>query len=352
MYDIKSMQEAEITELLKSMGEPAFRGRQLFKWLIGGESRFDKMLNLPAPLRQRLSETCGLYNPEALRRQVSRDGTIKLLWRLEDGNTVESVVMKYAHGLSVCISTQVGCAQGCTFCASTRGGLVRNLTASEMLDQVRLSGQEAGQRISNIVLMGIGEPLENMENVLRFLELVNHPDGLNVGMRHISVSTCGPAGGIERLMKEDLQITLSVSLHGADDETRSALMPVNRRSGGIERLMRDCDEYFRNTGRRISFEYLLARDKNDSNEQAEKLSGLLKGKNAHVNLIPLNSIDSSQLMPSSSKRVEAFKSILERNGINVTVRRRMGFDIDAACGQLRRKAITEEPVIQEKRQLT
>ncbi|MDR1117246.1 MAG: 23S rRNA (adenine(2503)-C(2))-methyltransferase RlmN [Oscillospiraceae bacterium] len=343
MYDIKSMTESELTGLMLSMGQPGFRGRQIFRWLIDGAESFEEMTNLPATLRQELGDRCSIRVLCPLSKQRSSDGTVKLLWGLGDGNTVESVCMRYTHGNTVCVSTQVGCGQGCAFCASTRGGLVRNLEPWEMYEQVRLTGREAGGGISNVVLMGIGEPLENFDNVLRFFQLLNDPAGLNIGMRHISLSTCGPPGGIERLAAEGLQITLSVSLHAADDETRDRMMPVNRKSGGIGALIQSCDKYFERTGRRVSYEYLLADGVNDSDEQAEKLSRLLKGKNAHVNLIPLNAVDRALYRPSGRERVKSFAGILNKNGINATVRRKMGGDIDAACGQLRaRKNLTND----------
>jgi 23S rRNA (adenine2503-C2)-methyltransferase len=342
MYDIKSMKESEIAVLLESEGQPKFRAGQIFKWLGAGVSSFDEMTNIPKELRDRLKELCTLSRPVLSAKQVSKDGTVKLLWELSDGNAVESVVMVYKHGNTVCISTQVGCRMGCAFCASTRGGLIRNLTASEMLDQVRYSGIEADRRISNIVLMGIGEPLENFDNVVRFLELANHPDVLNIGMRHISLSTSGPEGGILKLAELNLQLTLSVSLHAPDNETRSRMMPVNR-FGGVERLIQDCKTYCEKTGRRISFEYLMADGVNDTDTHAIRLAELLRGMGEkcapliHVNLIPLNQVEGSAYQPSDPGRVKAFAGLLEKRGINATVRRRMGADIDAACGQLRRR---------------
>ncbi len=341
MYDIKSMDENEIAELLCGMGQPKYRASQIYKWVADGVESFDEMSNIPVSLRNLLKEKCYIYCPEVLARQVSVDGTVKFLWGLRDGNSVESVVMRYRHGNTVCISTQVGCRMGCRFCASTRGGLVRNLEPGEMLDQVRYSGKAADVKISNVVLMGIGEPLENFENVMKFLKLVNSDAGLNIGMRHISISTCGPEGGIEKLADRDLQITLSVSLHAPDDETRSKIMPVNRNTG-VEKLVEDCRRYYERTGRRISFEYLMADGINDSDQHARKLAILLMGMGAHVNLIPLNRIEGSEFVPSSGERVKSFIEILEKNGINVTVRRRMGADIDAACGQLRRRKTTEK----------
>ena len=342
MYDIRSMDRTEISELMQSLGEPRFRADQLWRWTADGARSFGEMTNLPAPLREKLSACCRLTPPEVLAKQVSRDGTVKLLWGLYDGASVESVVMRYRHGSTVCISTQVGCRMGCAFCASTRGGRVRDLTPGEILDEVQCSERESGEKISNIVLMGIGEPLDNFENVIKFLRLVGAEEGAGIGMRHISLSTCGPAGGIERLAELDLQLTLSVSLHAPDDETRSRLMPVNRTGGGVKELIRRCSEYRKKTGRRVSYEYLLADGVNDSDAQAEALASLLAGSDGHVNLIPLNHVDGSMLEPSPPERVARFKSILERRGVNVTVRRKMGADIDAACGQLRRRRSAEE----------
>lgn len=342
MYDIRSMDRTELAELMQSLGEPRFRADQLWRWTAGGARSFEEMTNLPAPLREKLSGCCRLFPPEVLAKQTSRDGTVKLLWGLHDGASVESVVMRYRHGSTVCISTQVGCRMGCAFCASTRGGRVRDLTPGEMLDEVQYSERESGEKISNIVLMGIGEPLDNFENVIKFLRLVGAEKGAGIGMRHISLSTCGPEGGIERLAELDLQLTLSVSLHAPDDETRSRLMPVNRTGGGVKELIRRCAEYRKKTGRRVSYEYLLADGVNDSDRQAEELASLLAGSDGHVNLIPLNHVDGSMLEPSPPERVARFKSILERRGVNVTVRRKMGADIDAACGQLRRRRSAEE----------
>jgi 23S rRNA (adenine2503-C2)-methyltransferase len=342
MYDIKSMKETEIATMPLMSDQPAYRAGQIFKWIGSGVGSFDGMTNIPKELRDRLKESCVFYRPEVLVKQVSRDGTVKFLWKLIDGNAVESVVMVYRHANTVCISTQVGCRQGCAFCASTRGGLIRNLTPSEMLDKVRYSAAESGRRISNVVLMGIGEPLDNFDNVIRFLELVSHPDVLNIGMRHISLSTCGPEGGIRKLAGYGFQLTLSVSLHAPDDETRSRLMPVNR-YGGVGMLIDDCKYYCLKTKRRISFEYILADGVNDSDRHACLLAELLRGMGAeclplvHVNLIPLNRVEGSEFRPPGGDRVRAFARVLGKNGINVTVRRSLGADIDAACGQLRRK---------------
>ncbi len=340
MTDIKSMNLAEMTEFFKDLGEPAFRAKQVFCWLHKGARSFDEMSNLSKSLRETLANQCYIDVPMVERKQVSElDGTIKYLWRLPDGNCIETVLMRYKHGNTVCISCQVGCRMGCAFCASTLGGKIRDLRPSEMLDQVLFTQLDSGEPISNIVLMGIGEPLDNFDTVLRFLELVNSPDGLNIGMRHISLSTCGLAEKIDKLAQYKLQLTLSVSLHAPDDETRSKIMPVNR-SVGVERLMRACHDYFAVTGRRVSFEYAMIDGVNDSDAQADLLARHVRGMSAHVNLIPLNHVEESPLKPS--RRVKEFQRRLEEQGITVTVRRRLGSDIDASCGQLRRKAMKEK----------
>ena len=340
MIDIKSMTIEEITALLRSMGEPAFRGKQVFTWLHRGARSFDEMSNLSRELRQKLSETCYISYPTVARKQESRlDGTVKYLWELRDGNCIESVLMQYHHGNTVCISSQVGCRMGCAFCASTVAGKVRDLTAGEILDQVLFVGLDSGREISNIVLMGIGEPMDNFDNVMRFLELVNHPDGLHIGMRHISLSTCGVVPGIEKLMERDLQLTLSVSLHAPDSETRSRIMPVNR-AYDVEQLFAACHRYFQKTGRRISFEYAMIDGVNDSDWQADLIAKRIRGMPGHVNLIPLNDVVESPYKPS--RRIAAFQKRLESHGITATVRRSLGGDIDASCGQLRRKAMEEK----------
>lgn len=335
--DIKSLNQIELAEALKAMGEPSFRTKQVFTWLHRGCRSFDEMTNLSKGLRQKLDEAFYITVPHVVRKQESqKDGTIKYLWRLRDGNCVESVLMRYHHGNSICISSEVGCAMGCAFCASTKGGLVRRLTPSEMVDQVLFSSLDSGLEISNIVLMGIGEPLDNYDTVLRFLELINSPDGMNIGMRHISLSTCGLVDRIYRLADAKLQLTLSVSLHAPTDEVRSQLMPVNRKYN-VDTLLEACKAYFEKTGRRISFEYAMIRDVNDSKETAKLLAKKLNGIAAHVNLIPLNNIEESPLKPSTRKTVMEFQQELESHGIPATVRRTLGGDIDASCGQLRRK---------------
>lgn len=337
MTDLKSMTPQELSAWCKDQGQPAFRGKQLFQWFHRGAASLEEMTDLPKAFRAQIAASGGISAPVVERKQVSKqDGTIKYLWRLSDGNCIETVLMGYHHGNSVCISSQVGCAMGCSFCASTVGGRVRDLTAGELLDQVVFTQKDSGQPISNIVLMGIGEPLDNYDNVRRFLTLVNHPEGINIGMRHISLSTCGLIPGIQRLAQEGLQLTLSVSLHGPDDETRSALMPVNR-VYPVAALLEACQAYFAQTGRRISYEYALIDGVNDTPRHARLLGERLAGSGAHVNLIPLNDVAESPLKPS--RRVAAFQKQLLEGGLNATVRRRLGSDIDASCGQLRRKAM-------------
>lgn len=339
MTDLKSKTLPELTDFLKSMGQPAFRGKQVFTWLHRGVRSFEEMTNLPKALRDQLAENCVITAPTVARKQVSAlDGTRKYLWELSDGNCIETVLMQYHHGNTVCISSQVGCRMGCAFCASTIAGKVRDLTPSEMLDQVLFTQLDSGLEISNIVLMGIGEPMDNLDNVLRFLELVNHPDGLNIGMRHISLSTCGVIPGIRRLAELGLQLTLSVSLHAPDSETRSKIMPVNR-AYDVEQLFEACHDYFQKTGRRISFEYAMIDGVNDHDWQADLIAQKLRGMPGHVNLIPLNDVAESPFKPS--RRIEAFQKRLESHHITATVRRSLGGDIDASCGQLRRKAMEE-----------
>ena len=339
MTDIKSLNRQEITQLLRDMGEPAFRGKQVFTWLHRGVTSFAEMTDLSKPLRQKLTERCYITVPTVERKQISRhDGTIKYLWRLGDGNCIETVLMRYHHGNTVCISSQVGCRMGCAFCASTIAGKVRDLAPSEILDQVLFTQLDSGLNISNIVLMGIGEPLDNKDNVLKFLELVNSPEGLNIGMRHISLSTCGVIPGIRRLAELQLQLTLSVSLHAPDSETRARIMPVNR-AYDVEELFAACHDYFQKTGRRISFEYAMIDGVNDHDWQADLIAKKIKGMPGHVNLIPLNDVVESPFKPS--KRVAAFQKRLESHGVTATVRRSLGGDIDASCGQLRRKAMEE-----------
>ena len=332
----------ELTAEFISMGLPKFRAAQVYEWLAKGVRDFDAMSNLPAELRARLKTEYEIYAPKVLSKQVSGiDGTIKYLWELKDGNAVETVVMSYKHGNTVCVSTQVGCLQGCAFCASTIGGLVRGLEAHEILDEVMFSQLDSGRRISNIVLMGIGEPLDNYDNVMRFLHLVNCEKGMNIGMRHISLSTCGITERFDDLANENMPITLSVSLHAPDDETRSMLMPANR-GRGVDRLIDCCKKYYEKTGRRISFEYAMIDGVNDTEMHARLLAKRALAVGAHLNLIPLNHVEERRFRPSTAGHMKAFIRILEDAGCNVTVRRKLGGDVDAYCGQLRRKMQKKE----------
>ena len=335
--NLKSMTLPELSAVLKELNQPAFRAKQVFTWLHKGVRSYEEMSNLPKSLRDALAQAYPINAPEVIRKQESaRDGTIKYLWRLSDGNCVETVLMRYHYGNTVCISTEVGCRMGCAFCASTLGGLVRRLEPFEMLDQVLFTQVDSGLPISHIVLMGIGEPLDNFDNVMRFLELVNSPDGMNISMRHISLSTCGLVPKIRELAQKKLQLTLSVSLHAPNDGVRDTIMPVNK-AYPTEELLQACRDYYAITGRRISFEYAMIQGVNDREEDARELLRRLKGLPAHMNLIPLNHVEESPLKPSTRKSVQRFQQILEEGGVPATVRRTLGGDIDASCGQLRRK---------------
>lgn len=335
--NLKSLTQPELAAILKELGQPAFRAKQVYTWLHKGVRSYEEMTNLPKSLRDRLAESYPIHAPQVLRKQESqRDGTIKYLWELSDGNCVETVLMRYHYGNTVCISTEVGCRMGCAFCASTLGGLVRQLEPFEMLDQVLFTQVDSGLPISHIVLMGIGEPLDNFDNVMRFLELVNSPDGMNISMRHISLSTCGLVPKIDELAKQKLQLTLSVSLHAPNDEIRNQIMPVNK-AYPTQELLDACRRYYQSTNRRISFEYAMIGGVNDKPEHAQELLRRLKGLPAHFNLIPLNHVEESPLKPSTRAAVAAFQKTLEDGGVTATVRRTLGGDIDASCGQLRRK---------------
>ena len=334
---LKSMTIAEIGTALKELGQPAFRAKQVFTWLHKGVRSYEEMSNLPKALREQLAEQYPIQAPKVVRKQESkRDGTIKYLWELSDGNCVETVLMRYNYGNTVCISTEVGCRMGCAFCASTIGGLVRRLEPFEMLDEVLFTQIDSGLPISRIVLMGIGEPLDNFDNVLRFLELVNSEDGMNISMRHISLSTCGLVPKIDELAKRKLQISLAISLHGPNDAIRDKIMPVNK-AYPMDVLLESCRRYYAATSRRIHFEYAMIDGVNDRPQDAKELLRRLKGLPAHFNLIPLNHVEESPLKPSSREAVARFQKILEDGGITATVRRTLGGDIDASCGQLRRK---------------
>ena len=335
--DIKSKTLPELREELGELGLPKYRADQVYSWLHRGVTDFSQMTNLSKALREDLAARYQITWAEIRQKQVSKDGTVKYLFRLPDGEHVESVLMRYHHGTSICISTQVGCKMNCSFCATGKSGFARNLWASEILSQVQAASLDEGERISHIVLMGMGEPLDNYENVLRFLELVTSPEGLNVSMRHISLSTCGLVDKIYDLADKRLQLTLSVSLHAPNDEIRSRTMPVNRR-WNMEQLLKACKYYSDRTGRRISFEYAMISGVNDMDWCAKELASRLRGILAHVNLIPVNDVTGTGYQKSSLERQKRFVSLLEERGVTATVRRTLGSDIDASCGQLRRKA--------------
>ena len=339
--NLKSLTQPELANILKELGQPAFRAKQIFTWLHKGVRSYDEMTNLPKGLRDTLAQQYPIRAPKVVRKQESKkDGTIKYLWELSDGNCVETVLMRYNYGNTVCISTEVGCRMGCAFCASTIGGLVRRLEPYEMLDEVLFTQIDSGLPISRIVLMGIGEPLDNFDNVMRFLELVNSPDGMNISMRHISLSTCGLIPKIDELAAKKLQISLAISLHGPNNEIRNQVMPVNK-AYPIEDLLEACRRYYAATSRRIHFEYAMIDGVNDRDEDAREILRRMKGLPAHFNLIPLNHVEESPLKPSSKTQVARFQKLLEDGGITATVRRTLGGDIDASCGQLRRKHIKE-----------
>lgn len=335
--DIKSMYLTELETFIKEKGYPAFRAKQIFSWMHEKYvAKVEDMTNLPKNLREDIIRL-GFVTIEEETRQVSKkDGTIKFLYRLNDGQMIETVFMKYSYGNSICISSQAGCRMGCKFCASTIGGLVRNLTASEMLEQVYATMRLTGERISNIVVMGTGEPLDNYDNLIRFIKLISDEKGYNISQRGITVSSCGIVPRIYDLAKEKLSITFALSLHAPTDEERKELMPIAHQYT-LEETIKACKDYFQETGRRITFEYSLVKGKNDGEEQALKLAKLLKGINCHVNLIPINPINERDFKRSDEDSVEKFKLILEKKSINGTIRRSVGSDIDAACGQLRRK---------------
>ncbi len=335
--DIKSLSPEELECLALEYSQPRFRVNQLFKWLQSGVDDFDRMTDIPKDFREKLKENCYIASVKIVRRLQSKiDGTVKYLYELCDGQTVESVLMKYEHGYSICISSQVGCRMGCSFCASGLNGLVRSLTASEMLAQITATQLDNDIRISNIVMMGIGEPLDNFENVVKFLQLVSHPKGLNIGMRHISLSTSGVVSGIEKLKEYNFPLTLSVSLHAPFDSIRSDMMPVNKK-WNIETLLNACREYQRVTTRRISFEYALIDGVNDTRECADELARKLKGIMCHINLIPANPVKENSFKKPDRNKILKFKEWLEAKGVTTTVRRTLGADINASCGQLRRR---------------
>ncbi len=339
--DIGSFDLAEITKLTTDFGQPKFRALQLFKWLQSGVRNFDEMTNIPLSLRKRLDEECYIATVKALRKYVSQlDGTVKYVYELCDGELIESVLMKYEHGYTVCISTQVGCRMGCKFCASGLYGLTRNLTASEMLAQITYASRDNNIRISNVVMMGMGEPLDNFDNSIKFLKLVSDDNGLNIGLRHISLSTSGVVSGIKRLAEYNMPITLSISLHAPNDEIRNKTMPVNKK-WNIKALLDACREYQKVTTRRISFEYALIEGINDSDACAKELADRLRGIMCHVNLIPANPVKENSFKKPERKAVIAFQKKLEGLGVTATIRRTLGADIDASCGQLKKKTKEE-----------
>lgn len=344
MIDIKSLNLQELQELLKAMGEPAFRAKQIYQWLhVKGVTSYAEMTNVSKALREKLEAECTLTVLRKVDVRISQiDGTRKYLFALEDGNVIESVWMKYQHGNSVCISSQVGCRMGCRFCASTLDGLARNLTASEMLEQIYRIQADTGERVSNIVIMGSGEPLDNYDNVVKFLHLISDENGLNISERNLTLSTCGLVPNMYRLAEEGLHITMALSLHASNDAKRRELMPVANKYS-LDEVIPACQNYFEKTGRRITFEYSLVGGVNDSRQEAKELSALVKDLNCHINLIPVNPIKERDYVQSEMKRIQAFKNMLENNKINVTIRREMGRDINGACGQLRKSYLDEQP---------
>lgn len=337
MKNIKDFDLKELKEELEKIGEKSFRAEQIFKWIYQEKVKsFDEMTNLSLELRKKLSENYTLCNFNILRKQESKDGTIKYLFDVLDGNAIETVLMKYHHGYSICVSSQIGCKMGCKFCASTGIIFERSLSSGEILEQIIAVEQDTGIRISNVVFMGIGEPLDNYDNVVNAIRIINNPKGLNIGARHISVSTSGLVPGIYKLAEENIQCTLSISLHATNNEKRSSMMPVNN-AYPIEELIKACKDYIAKTNRRISFEYALAKDNNDNLNDAKELVALLKGMLCHVNLIPINKIENGAYTKSSNENIMKFRDYLNAHGIVATIRRELGSDIDAACGQLRRK---------------
>ena len=331
-----------LTALMKELGQPAFRAKQIFHWLHQKlVTEFSAMTDQPKALLAKLEEGYYIAAPVIARRQQSKDGTVKYLFALADGNCIETVIMRYHYGVTACVSTQVGCRMGCRFCASTQAGRVRNLEAGEIAAQIYAAQKDIGERISHIVLMGIGEPLDNFDNVMDFLSIISSPDGVNIGMRNISLSTCGVVPMIDKLAEKKLQLTLSISLHAPNDEMRSKMMPVND-AYPVAQLIAACRRYQETTGRRVSFEYSMVRGVNDSPATAKELAALIRGMGAHVNLIPINPVDGSPYSATDAENVKRFQSLLTDLGVNATVRRRLGSDISAACGQLRREEAAKE----------
>ena len=337
MKNIKDYNLDELKEEFIKIGEKSYRAEQVFKWLYQEEvTSFDDMTNLSLELREKLKEEFTLNNFKILKKQESVDGTKKYLFDVLDGNAIETVLMEYHHGKTICVSSQIGCKMGCKFCASTGIKFIRNLTSGEIVEQILAVQRDEKTKISNIVFMGIGEPLDNYDNVLKAINILNNPKGLNIGARHISISTSGIVPKIYELADRDYQFTLSISLHATNDEKRSKMMPINNKYN-IEELMKACKYYIKKTNKRISFEYALAKDNNDNLEDAKELVKLLKGMLCHVNLIPINKIENGQYIKSTNENIIKFRDYLNANGITATIRRELGSDIDAACGQLRRK---------------
>lgn len=337
MKNIKDYNLEELKNELQQIGEKSFRAEQIFKWLYDEKVQsFEEMTNLSLPLREKLKEKYTICNFNILKKQQSKDGTIKYLFDVLDGNAIETVLMKYHHGNSICISSQIGCKMGCKFCASTGIHFIRNLTSGEIVEQIIRVEQDTGERVSNVVFMGIGEPLDNYDHVVNAIHMINHPKGLNIGARHISISTSGLVPKIYQLAEENIQCTLSISLHATNNKKRSSMMPINR-TYPMEELLQACRDYIKKTNRRISFEYALAKDNNDHLQDAKELVKLLKGMLCHVNLIPINKIEKGQYDKSSNESIMKFRDYLNDHGIVATIRRELGSDIEAACGQLRRK---------------
>ncbi len=341
LIDLKNLEYEELIEFLTSLGEKKFRAEQIFSWLLKGVTSYDEMTNISKETKNKLNEVSFVSYMKIKQKLVSKiDGTVKYLFELNDGNCIESVVMRYHHGITICVSSQVGCRMGCKFCASTIGGLYRNLSAGEILNQIIFAQKDLGERIGNVVMMGIGEPMDNYDNVITFLHNVNNEKGLNIGYRHITISTCGIVSGILKLADEGLPVNLAISLHAPNDEIRDAIMPVNK-AFKINELLNACEEYFIKTKRRISFEYSLIGGVNDSEENARELAKLIAPLKAHINLIPVNKVEESGFKKGSQSEINRFLNLLTKQGVNATIRRELGSDISASCGQLRKKTLKE-----------
>ena len=342
MKNIKDYNLKELKKEMIELGEKPFRAEQIFKWIHQEKVKtFEEMTNISLELRKKLEETYTMCNYKILKKQESKDGTIKYLFDVLDGNAIETVLMRYHHGNSICVSSQIGCKMGCKFCASTGINFIRSLTSGEIVEQIIAVEQDTGEKISNVVFMGIGEPFDNYDNVVNAIRIINNPKGLNIGARHISISTSGIVPKIYQLAEENIQCTLSISLHATSNEKRSSMMPVNN-AYPLEELMKACKEYIKKTNKRISFEYALAKDNNDNLQDAKELVKLLKGMLCHVNLIPINKIENGKFDKSSNENIMKFRDYLNEHGIVATIRRELGSDIDAACGQLRRKELNRD----------